>query len=239
MVRSLVSSFFSRRRRLFFVFIAILMLIIGPTLIPRSSNSIVCNLDSQVKGEMEDIFYRTLHSLQSLNLESYFLCYDSLWAALMQNKPFNWSNFIELCILNEELTEKVEEATLIRAFKHHGLSISYSSSVGEYIITDFEGSSDASTQPRVKMYLFEKDSTSENYKRIGWRHRIMPPDQCTIVHCFPTNLLDQPLPLVKFLKTEVSVPREKIEIQKYHFPNNWWKPDRTPDQCTEAAKFDH
>lgn len=239
----MVSSFL-RRRRFILVLVAIAALytllhfMTGPTLISYSNNAIICNLNAKIKGETEDIFYRTLLALKSLHVESYFLCYDSLWAALIQNKPFNWSHFIEICILNEELTEKVEEATLIRAFKREGLSISYSSSVGEYLVSEFEGNGESS-EPRVKIYLFEKESSSENYKRIGWKHRLMPPDSCSMVHCFPSHLLDQPLPLVKFLKAQIPVPREKIEIQKYHFPNDWWKPDRTPEQCSSLTKSDN
>lgn len=234
-----------RRRRLILVilvivfFFTLLHLWTGPTFVSYTGKIVICDLDSQIKGEMEDIFYRTLLSLKSLHLESHFLCYDSLWAALMQNKPFAWSSFIELCILNEEITQKVEEAALIRAFRREGLIISYSNSVGEYTVTEFDSERQSAAEVRVKIYPFEKDITGEKFRRIGWRHRLMPPDLCSMMHCFPSHLLDPPLPLVRFLKAQVPVPREKIEIQKYHYPDNWWKPDRTPEACSSPIKLDH
>lgn len=63
------------------------------------------------------------------------------------------------------------------------------------------------------------------YKRIGWRHRILPPhcDWTSSLHCFPTHLVDDvPLPKRKLGKYMYSVPRGGADLQKYHYPENWW-----------------
>lgn len=140
-----------------------------------------------------------------------------------------WLDYLEVCILNDELS-KLEEAFVIRIFKQEDLSISYSMATGVYEITDSKENT-----PAVKIVIFEKDSVSEQYRRVGWRNRIVPPSSCEVIHCFPPRLLDKPLPTSKLLNIEMNVPREEIELQKYLFPNSWWK-DLEPTECKDQHK---
>lgn len=152
---------------------------------------------------------------------TYFLCYDSLWGALNTNGPLKWHQTVDMCLLNEELT-RFEEAFLIRLFKRKGLSLSYRTSDGIYLVTNND------VKPVVRLYLFEH--SDGNYRRVGWRNRLVPPDNCDRVHCFPARLIAKPLPTENFMSLRVPVPREGIEIQKYLFPDNWWL-DSQPEQC--------
>lgn len=63
------------------------------------------------------------------------------------------------------------------------------------------------------------------YKRIGWKRRILPPhcDWTPSLDCFPTHLIEMPLPQKQLGKYKYSVPMGGIEIQKYHYSHNWWK----------------
>ena len=44
-----------------------------------------------------------------------------------------------------------------------------------------------------------------------------------LYHSFPSRLVQQPLPTVKFGFFNISVPRGEIEIMKYLYRFNWWK----------------
>jgi len=69
-------------------------------------------------------------------------------------------------------------------------------------------------------------------RRVGWKRRMLPPDceGMTSLECFPPRLIAPPLPLREFGGFVFPVPREGIEIQKYHYPDNWWK-EVLPKNC--------
>ena len=166
-------------------------------------------------------------SLRSLQLHP-FLCYDSLWSALnSDHMSFTWKSYNEICLKNEDVSE-IEEATVIRAFQRQGLKLTYFSSTGEYEVTE-----SPSGPLRLKIILFEKDAVTKNMRRVGWKHRLIPPDSCALIHCFPPHLLEEPLPRKTYYKLSIPVPREEIEIQKYHFPEDWWKSVRDPKDCVQ------
>lgn len=190
---------------------------------------ITCDQPSSVKMEMEEVLIRALSAINTLHLTSHFLCFDSLWAAHTSNKPFPWKSINELCLLNEEIS-KIEEATMIRVFKREGVVLSYSSSSGEYDVRLHPNS-----QTRLRLFLFEKDQDIDQMRRVGWKHRLLPPDSCSITQCFPPHLVEKPLPSTKFSGIRIPIPREEIEIQKYHYPNDWWKSDRSPPPCRKSV----
>jgi hypothetical protein len=69
-------------------------------------------------------------------------------------------------------------------------------------------------------------------RRVGWKRRMLPPDceGMTSLECFPPRLIAPPLPVKEFGGFVFPVPREGIEIQKYHYPDNWWK-EVLPKNC--------
>lgn len=70
------------------------------------------------------------------------------------------------------------------------------------------------------------------YKRIGWKRRVLPPDCKAMksLECFPPRLIMPPLPKKEFGGYIFPVPREGIELQKYHYELNWWK-EVKPTNC--------
>ena len=60
------------------------------------------------------------------------------------------------------------------------------------------------------------------YRRIGWKRRFLPPD-CNLesLDCFPPRLIIPPLPIKEFGGSLIPAPREGIEMQKYHYKNNF------------------
>lgn len=186
---------------------------------------VTCEQDASVKREMRIIFLRSVSSLQSLKLQP-FLCYDSLWSALDSQQSFAWKSYNEICVRNEDVSS-IEEATLIRTFQREGLKLQYLSSIGEYEVSEAPNG-----RMRLKIVLFERDAVTGNMRRVGWKHRLIPPDSCALIHCFPPALLQPPLPVKQFHGLSVPVPRDEIEIQKYHYPDDWWKSSRAPKECT-------
>ena len=70
------------------------------------------------------------------------------------------------------------------------------------------------------------------YRRDGWMHRSVPAD-CNgdppdpQLHCFPARLVAAPLERRPFGAHQLPVPWLGFEIQKYLFPNSWFR-DYTP-----------
>ena len=221
-------SVFKWRKKVLVAVVMICIILIMKEIVQLSmspNQATICDQPSEVKNEMEEVLIRSLSAINTLHLASHFLCFDSLWAAHTSNKPFRWKTTNEICIKNEEIS-KLEEATIIRVFKREGVILSYSSSSGEYDVRLY-----SSGQTRLKLFLFEKDQENDQLRRVGWKHRLLPPDSCSITQCFPSHLVDAPLPTTKFSGVRIPIPREEIEIQKYHYPNDWWKSDRSPLEC--------
>lgn len=71
------------------------------------------------------------------------------------------------------------------------------------------------------------------YRRIGWRRRFLPPhcDWSPSLQCFPVNLVDDsPLPRKRLGHYSYPVPMGHIELQKYHYTDNWWT-EVKPKNC--------
>lgn len=208
---------------------------------------------------------RIVNTFEMLEIRN-FLCYETLWSALqranedkdklsrlkLSNACFN------LCVLNEDII-KHDELILFRRFRNMGITIQYIHSDGIYILrptskliselkkTDqpTDNVNEADLHPTLftihaRIHVFEKDSQLEMYRRIGWRSRILPSTMCKQLHCFPTSLVDgsDQLPKLEYLPSLLlNVPREGLELQKYHYPDTWWvmsaDTSKTDDDCSD------
>lgn len=207
----------------------LLVMLILHFLFATESESEHCTVTKKVHQKMKLILQRTEEAMNALQL-TYFLCYESLWGALKIEGPLPWQNKIQLCVLNEELNT-VDEGFLVRTFKRYRLHITYNSADGTYHITLLN---DYSSE--VTLIVFEKDSITHQMRRVGWKNRLLPPGACDLLHCFPPRLLSPPLPQINFFSMKLPVAREEIEIQKYLFPNSWWK-DIVPDKCKQRLNI--
>ncbi|KAJ7354837.1 hypothetical protein OS493_029843 [Desmophyllum pertusum] len=52
---------------------------------------------------------------------------------------------------------------------------------------------------------------------------------------FPARFVEQPLPQTRFGSFKMPVPREGIEIQRYLYPDDWWK-EVKPVTCNATLK---
>ncbi|KAI1280731.1 hypothetical protein HDE_13342 [Halotydeus destructor] len=183
-----------------------------------------CYQSADVRSQQKLLLTKMKTALESLPV-SFFLCYQSLWGALNAKGPLAWDDSLDICVQNEELSN-FEEAYVIKALRSKGILASYSTSVGTYAIRDMYGTGSVTGT----VYVFERDPITDFMRRIGWKHRILPPDSCESLHCFPPRIIEKPLPSVSFLDVQVTIPREQVELQKYLYPKTWWK-DQTPEAC--------
>lgn len=208
----------------------------------RLTSSNKCSLMDNATQIAFKTFVQRIISVFSLLEVKHFLCYESLWTALKQTaktpKPKNLhisDACFNLCVLNEDLV-KHEEALIIRRFVNNGILINYYHSDGIYVMKpttklfDFVDKTDQyALHPdlfsiHARVHVFEKDSSQDMYRKVGWKSRILPPTMCNHLHCFPTNLIEgKALSQLSLLPSlEINVPHEGIEIQKYHYPDSWW-----------------
>lgn len=193
----------------------------------NSSNSEVldCLLSTEDLKKVENLLKDVQAPLQDLKL-TYFLCYNSLWGALKVKGPLPWQNGLDICVLNKELS-LIDEGFLIRTFKRHNLNIAYNSAGGFYKVQRF-----SELLPSATLTVFEEDPITFQMRRVGFIHRMLPPTACEELNCFPPELIVNPMPKASFGELNVPVPRDGIEMQKYLFPNSWWK-EITPINCRQ------
>ncbi|GLV48584.1 hypothetical protein CBL_06017 [Carabus blaptoides fortunei] len=175
--------------------------------------------------QLHDLTDRVHHVLSTLSL-THFLCYGSLWGQIRLSRTLPWESTSQFCLRNEELIA-LDEVYIIRAFDKHGLKIHYNSADGVYLVTD-----PYLTGVLVELYVFEEDKLIHMYRRIGWKRRVLPPDceSMKSLECFPPRLIHPPLPVKEFGGYILPVPREGIELQKYHYEETWWK-EIKPKNC--------
>ncbi|EDS31425.1 conserved hypothetical protein [Culex quinquefasciatus] len=178
-----------------------------------------CNLSEAYRNELEQLFDR-VHKILDRQSITHILCYGTLWGQIRMAKMLPWRRKAEFCVFNEELMAR-EEARFLRLFYSHNLKIYYIHSEGLYRI--FSDNPDVS--PYVELVVFQRDDAQSMYKRVGWRRRLMPPhcDWTPSLDCFPSHLLEKVLPRRKLGHFFYHVPMGGIELQKYHYAQNWWK----------------
>lgn len=213
-----------RRERALLCLLAagLLLLTLNYVLKPEEANG--CGRTSDTAPCLLSLFPKVLDSLSAQGVSS-FLCYYALWGSLKEQRPLPWTNKAELCLQNEELS-RLDEGQLLKSFRRHGVLAHYDSANGLYRAKLKEGSGAC----EVYLYVFEEDKIVRRVRRVGWKHRLLPPDACDTLHCFPVSLLTPPLKETTFLGARVSVPHEGIEVLKYMFPDSWWKGE-VPPKC--------
>lgn len=185
----------------------------------------------------------------------HFLCFGGLWGQARIGRALPWVRKVELCLVDNLR----DDALITKAFRQAGLAATYLHAAGIYRVQEQEVGEDA---PRVEIVVFEEDVKvrwnfetpfqirvifvtnlsnlliqAQMVRRVGWTRRVLPPD-CELspsLQCFPPQLAITPLPIKQFGSHMLPVPREGIELQKYHYPDNWWL-EIKPKDCIEQEK---
>ena len=138
----------------------------------------------------------------------------------------------ELCIVDGPLAAH-DEGFLRKMFRVQGLEFVPMVMNGDYIITQSLSDDDGAKElpdyedegvPAVRLIVFEKqDWSSMMVRRKGFKRKLLPADcEIALLECFPSQLADPPLSSIKYGDIMLPSPREGLEIQKYHYPDDWW-----------------
>ncbi|KAI5709803.1 hypothetical protein M8J76_009653 [Diaphorina citri] len=156
-------------------------------------------------------FVNKVHLILDKLRITHFLCYNALWGQIRYKRMFLWQREIEMCIVrkSEHSLTGLEEI-----FQYADIDIIYRGRRAEYLLnTEY-------LRGRVNLIVFQLDPISSTYFRPGWQYRVVPGEM------FPSYLLgneSHSLPLKPFGPYHLPVPLHDMEIQKYHFPDTWWK----------------
>lgn len=188
-----------------------------------------CSVPEEFTGQLHNLAHRTHLVLEKLGI-NHFLCFGSLWGQVRIGRALPWSRKIEMCLIDTLR----DDVLISKAFKDDGLSASYMYASGIYKIQENNHNKHS---PSVEVIVFEEDSVTRMMRRVGWTRRVLPPD-CELspsLQCFPPQLVIMPLPIKSFGGYLVHVPREGIELQKYHYPNDWWL-EIKPTDCIDSSQ---
>lgn len=175
--------------------------------------------------ENEELTYliKTSHEiLDKLNIP-HFLCYGSLWGALRYKKPLPWDYDYDMGILYEDML-KIDEKALFEEFNKKDIYIAYHNYAGNYKVEKGHMTGD--------LMIFRDYYNNGIMRRTGfesWMFFV----HYRYYHQFPNTLIKKPLPTMEFAGENFFVPRGGIEIQKHHYPNNWWK-EMAPIGCNST-----
>ena len=145
------------------------------------------------------------------NFMSFWSFLFSLWGGHRVGNPLPWDTDIDIGLLHDEVA-KINQDELFKAFNQKNILIYYRMWLGSYYIER--------SNARGDLMVFHKTMSNEM-----WRTGLEPYVfylHHSWYHKFPAELLKKPLPKVPFAGVEISVPRQKFLIQKYHYPNDWW-----------------
>jgi len=192
-----------------------------------TNGPIRCESEPQIVEMQLDLLSTCHKTLQMFNI-THFLCYGTLWASLRHSKFFPWKPTIDLCALNENL-QSIDEVYFRRAFMKRGLAVDYYAAEGLYKIWPLKHN-DLTNQVKLNLFLFTKNEEFEIIRRVGFKYRLLPATSENI-DSIPVRLLTLPLNEGNLNGFKFPVPRENIEIQKYHYKLDWWK-EIKPKQCS-------
>lgn len=171
---------------------------------------VTCQHDEYTLKLFEELADRMSQMLKKLGI-TYFLCYGSLWGALKFQQTLPWDRNIDMCVIYHQIAS-IDEQTLHQAFKQQGLDYYYNSRRGKYVVSY--------KTVTGEITVFEKVGT--HVERVGWEKRLFPHLYLNYQN-FPYLLVEKDLPKIKFNNLYMPVPHQEYELQKYLYPENWWK----------------
>ncbi len=175
-----------------------------------------CNFTLDVEQEIIEMADKIQQILER-NHVTYFLCRGSLWGLLRLEKLQPWDKDLDVCVLLGEWNV-VDAGYICRQFRWEQLGLVYNGRQGVYEIRY--------GQAKANLIFYDwVDDTREWLQRTGWENWIF---QKWRNRKIPAKLVKTPLPYVKFYHLKIPVPHSGIELQKYLYPNDWWREIKPP-----------
>lgn len=189
---------------------------------PKCSNS-----DEEI-DRLVHITYKVYAVLDSMGIDCW-LMYGSIWGPLRGIPgPLPWDDDVDLAIDGDGKFSRMTFEEFKALFIVLGMSVENRLWQSSLIII-----SEENRWPPLHLFVFY------NYNGMMSRAGIAPwlmPINFKLYHTFPSHLVEQPLPKVKFGYFNISVPRNGIEIMKHLYPYNWWKVVK-PLGCDEPVEI--
>lgn len=189
-------------------------------------------------GDLKRLIFLAEHLHKTLQLlgTQHFLCYESLWGALYNEGPRTWDWIVEFCLIGPELFSDQDEGIVAKTFKSQGLVLQYDVLDGSYTVRLTDGphvglpdASESDVSGRLIPFRSGLNKPPKFMRRSGLKRAVLPEDcDNQLLECFPAHLALLPLPLIKYGTLSLPAPREGMEIQKYHYPDDWWLQRKIP-----------
>ena len=169
---------------------------------------------------------------------THFVCRETLWAGLYNEGARSWDQSVEICLMEKDFY-KNDEKTIHSKFNEQGLLLNYDYMEGTFNV-ELSGGHESFTPslaPHERdvvgvLNLFQVVSSEESsmlMKHNGWKRKLLPSNcETESLECFPSALAQPPLSSIRFGSVSLPAPREGLEIQKYHYPHDWWIQRKIP-----------
>ena len=227
-------SFSNCRCRMILLYSMIVLVILYVTLSFRSYGSYTgrnpvqpakCKyFNSTEKEKFLKLTYRVHRVLEELDID-HWLMYGSVFGALRVNGPLPWDYDVDIGFNGSGKFTSMNLNEFSSAFESTGLKVNQESWISNKLL---KITSD--DLPYYKIDLFALYNYHGWIKRGGWESWLFVVHY-KFYHTFPERLIEKPLPRVQFGFFKMPVPRGGIEIQRYLYPDNWWK-EVKPVTCT-------
>lgn len=176
-----------------------------------------CKISEREIDRLVQITYKVHAILGNMGIDCW-LMYGSIWGPLRGIEgPLPWDNDVDLAIDGNGQFSKMTFEEFKALFTVFGFSVENRLWQSSLIVISEE---DRFSRPALHLFVFYDHNGMMS--RSGISSWLMPIN-FKVYHTFPSRLVEQPLPKVKFGFFNISVPRNGNEIMKHLYPYNWWK----------------
>ena len=184
---------------------------------PWLNTGICRNRTARETAHLLNLTYKVHRVLDEMGIE-HWLSSGSVFGALRYNSPQPWDDDVDIGMDGDGVLSQMDLSEFIEAFQSAGLRVidGWSNSRSFKIL----GNDLEFQEFKVDLMAFYR--YGKWMKRTGWGPWLLFIN-FNRYHTFPARLIQPPLPKIRFGVLDMPVPREGIEIQKYVFPNDWWK----------------
>ena len=173
-------------------------------------------LDSEQKEQLLNMTYNVHKILDDFGIE-HWLMYGSVFGAIRTKGPLPWDNDVDIGFNGSGTFASMDFKEFLSAFESKGLKVYYKRWFTSNVMKVY-----SDDLPHIKVDLFAMYNYRGWMKRAGLETWIFALNY-NLHDTFPARLVEKPLPLVPFGFLKMPVPREGIEIQKYLYPDDWFK----------------
>ena len=173
-------------------------------------------LTSKQKDQLLNMAHTVHKILDDFDIE-HWLMYGSVFGAVRAHGPLPWDNDVDIGFNGSGRFASMNFKKFLSAFESKGLKVYHKRWVTSNVMKVY-----SDDLPHIKVDLFALYDYNGWMKRAGLETWIFALNY-NLHDTFPARLVKKPLPRVPFGSFNMTVPREGIEIQRYLYPDDWWK----------------